>query len=216
MTPNRLARCWFGVNAAVVLVGVVVQLFVTADGDEGFFTTPWKRVLNVFCFFTIQSNILVGVTSLFLAMGWARPTLLFRTLRLTAVVAIALTFVVFHAVLRDLQDLTGEAAFADFLLHTASPMLCVVGWLWFGPRRQTSRFAVWLTLVYPLVWGVFTLVRGHEIGFYPYPFIDPVDSGYDRVVVNLVIIGAVFVGLSAGAHWLDRRLAARRSSPVSA
>lgn len=215
MTTNRLARCWFAVNAAVVLVGVVVQLFVTADGDEGFFTTPWKRVLNVFCFFTVQSNILVGFTSLLLAAGWARPTLLFRTLRLTAVVAIALTFVVFHAVLRGLQDLTGDAAFADFLLHTASPLLCVVGWLWFGPRGQTSRAVVGLTLVYLLAWGAFTLVRGHAIGFYPYPFMDPGDSGYDRVVVNLAIIGAVFVGLSAGAHRLDRWLAARQAPVVT-
>ena len=121
-------------------------------------------------------------------------------------VGIALTFVVFHAVLRQLQDLTGDAALADFLLHTVSPIMCVAGWLWFGPRRQTSWAAVEWALAFLVVWGGATLIRGHLIGFYPYPFMDPGDSGYARVVVNLLVIGLVFVGLAAGAHLLDPKL----------
>ncbi|MGH9113626.1 MAG: Pr6Pr family membrane protein, partial [Acidimicrobiales bacterium] len=116
------------------------------------------------------------------------------------------TFVVFHAVLSDLQDLTGQAAVADFLLHTASPVLCVAGWLLFGPRGQTTPRVVALTLVFPLVWGVFTLVRGEIVDWYPYPFMEPFEHGYLRVVVNLALVAVVFVALAAGAHWLDQRL----------
>lgn len=209
MALGRLARWWFALTALVVAVGLVVQLVVVANGDGGFFTDRIDRVLNVFVFFTIQSNIIVGVTSLMLAARWARPTKLFRTLRLTGVIAIALTFVVFHAVLRELQDLTGQAAFADLLLHTVSPVLCVVGWLVFGPRAQTTRNVVVMTLTYLLAWGTFTLVRGEVVGFYPYPFMDPTEHGYVRVAINLVLIGVVFVAFAAGAHvldlWLSRR-----------
>lgn len=185
------------------------------DTGEGFFDAPWKRGLNVFVFFTVQSNIIVGVTTAMLAAD-ARPSTVFRVLRLTGVVAISITFIVFHVALRELQDLTGQAAVADVLLHTASPLLCVAGWLVFGPRGQTSPRVVPWTLVFPLGWGIFTMIRGELVGWWPYPFIDPTDSGYVRVAVNLVLIGGVFVALAAGARWLDQRLQKRAAAPAPA
>ena len=61
-------RWWFGAHGPRGPVGLVVQVLVTADLETGFFDTPTKRALNVFAFFTIQSNIIVGVTSLLLAL----------------------------------------------------------------------------------------------------------------------------------------------------
>jgi hypothetical protein len=200
------ARIWFGATALVVLVGVVIQVPVAMDRAGGFFDTPAKRGLNVFAFFTIQSNLIVGLTSAMLALSVARPTMAFRVLRLIGVVAITITFVVFHLALRELQDLTGQAAVADFLLHTASPLLCVIGWLVFGPRAQTTGRIVALTVTFLVWWGPFTMIRGEIIGWWPYPFIDPTDSGYPRVALNLTVIGGTFVATAAAAHWLDRRL----------
>lgn len=147
-----------------------------------------------------MSNLAVGASSLALAAGWAQPSTWFRALRLIGLIGITLTFVVFHAVLRELQDRTGDTALADFLLHNVSPIMCVVGWLWFGPRGQVSWAAVRWALAFPVVWGVVTLVRGHVVGFYPYPFTDPGDSGYVKVAINLLIIGLVFVSLAAAAR----------------
>lgn len=200
------ARALFATTAAVVLAGLVIQVPVAMDNDSGFFTTPLTRGLNVFAFFTVQSNIIVGATSAMLAMGVADRSTLFHVLRLTGVVAITLTFVVFHLALSGLQDLTGQAAVADFLLHTASPILCVSAWVLFGPRGLTSPRVVALTLVFLLAWGVFTLVRAEIVDWYPYPFMDPNEHGYMRVGVNLALIGGIFVALAAGAHALDRRL----------
>ena len=58
-----VARAWFALTALVVLVGVSTQLVVTATTTGGFFTTNPERTLNVLAFFTVQSNVLVGVTS---------------------------------------------------------------------------------------------------------------------------------------------------------
>jgi hypothetical protein len=216
VVTSRVARAWFGATALVVLAGLVVQAWVTRNPTEhAFFPTTWKRELNILCFFTILSNIAVLISSFVLAAGLARPRTWFRAIRMIGLVGIALTFIVFQTVLRKLQDLTGQAAFADFMLHTASPILCVVGWLWFGPRRQTSQAAVLWALAYLIVWGGFTLIRGHAIGFYPYGFMDPSEQGYARVTVNLVIIAAIFVGMAAGAHLLDRTLR-DRSGQISA
>ena len=211
-TPS--ARAWAGralllATAVVVAAGVIIQVPASADNTEGFFDGRTERALNTFCFFTVQSNIILGVTCLVAALWPSHRSLVFDVARLTGVIAIAITGVVFHLALRDLQDLTGQAKVADFLLHSASPVLGVIGWLLFGPRGRTSRQVVLLTLVFPMAWAVFTLIRGEIVGFYPYPFMDVDDLGYPRTFVNCAIIGAAFVAFASGAHSLDRRLSGR-------
>ena len=101
------ARAWFGLTALAVFTGIIVQVLVSANAKEEFFHTTSGRVFNVFCFFIIQSNLIVGVTSLLLALNPHRSSSVLKTFRLTGVVAIAVTGVVFHAVLARLLDRGG-------------------------------------------------------------------------------------------------------------
>ncbi|HYU86147.1 MAG TPA: hypothetical protein VEK80_15210 [Kribbellaceae bacterium] len=144
---ERLGRAWFAVTALAVLAGVVVQLFASA-GHEGGHFTGWQAVLNVFAYFTVQSNILLGVTSALLALRTDRVSTLFRALRLDGVVAIAVTGIVYHSVLAGLD-------------------------------------------------------------FYPSPFVDVEAHGLGRVLLNCLLVAVLFLGLAAGATWLDRALARR-------
>ncbi len=88
MAVDTRARLWFAVTALVVIVGIVIQVQVAMDKTAGVFDTPTKRALNVFAFFTIQSNIIVAITTGMLAAGVTRPSTTQRVLRLTGVVAI--------------------------------------------------------------------------------------------------------------------------------
>jgi hypothetical protein len=216
MAPGRVsgsvaARAWFAVTALVVAVGLVTQVIAVQDPDGGRFATSAPRTLNIFAFFTIQSNILVGITTGLLALRLDRPAFAFRVLRLTALVSIAVTGVVYHVALSQLRELDGYGALANQLLHTASPILAVVGWLVFGPRGQTSRTVVAWTPVFPVAWAVFTLVRGPfaHPDWYPYPFIDVADKGYLRVFANMVVVAVLYLGFASGAHGLDEWLARR-------
>jgi hypothetical protein len=200
-------RWWFGLTALAALAGLVVQVLVTADLETGFFDTSTERALNVFAFFTIQSNIIVGVTSLLLALRSDRTSTGFRVARLTGIVAIAITFVVFHAVLKKLLDLESWALVADNLLHTIVPILAVIGWLVYGPRRHTSRRILWLTAVFPVAWCIFTLTRGAIVGWYPYPFVDVDALGLGTVLVNCVWIAVLYLGVAAALTTLDGWLA---------
>lgn len=209
LTP-LVARAWFAATAVVVAVGLVVQLVATAQLRSGYFDTRAGRLVNVFCFFTVQSNIIVMVTCALLAVRVSRKPRWFWVLRLDGVLCITVTFIVFHAALSGLQDLHGLAKVADLLLHTVSPVLCVLGWLLFGPRRRTSSEVVRVSAVFPLAWLVFALVRGPLVGgYYPYPFLDVGVHGYPRVLVTCALVAALFLGLAAGAHLLDRRLPRR-------
>lgn len=209
MLSPMIARAWFAVQALVVLVGVVVQVVVTANATGGIFDSPAARVANVFCYFTILSNLIIGGTSLLLAVNPDRPSTVFRALRLDGVLAIAVTGVVYHIALTGLYELTPGGAFANQMLHTVSPILGVLGWLLFGPHGTLNPHIVWWSLAYPLLWLVFTLIRGAASGFYPYPFLDVSDLGYPRVALNCVLIAVLFLALAAGAMLVDRRLARR-------
>jgi hypothetical protein len=195
-------------TALVVAVGLVAQVLATARRDSGYFDTDASRVANVFAFYTIQSNVIVLVTCAVLALRPRRPRgQWFWVLRLDGVLCIAVTFVVFHLALADLQDLEGLDKLADSLLHTASPVLCVAGWLAAGPRRHVSWPVVRLSLAFPVLWLVFALVRGPLVGgWYPYPFLDVEDLGYPRVLLNAVLVSVLFLALAAGARWADQRL----------
>jgi hypothetical protein len=207
---TTVGRIWAAVTAAVVLCGIVVQLVVTANGTEGFFADNPERVFNVFAYFTIQSNLLLGGTTLLLALQPDRPqNTLFRTLRLNGTLCIAVTGIVYHLVLAADDDPQGWAAVANFLLHTAAPVIGVLGWLLFGPRGFTDRRIVAWSIVYPLLWLVFTLVRGEFVGFYPYPFVNVDEHGYGRVLLNCLLVAVLFLALAAGATTLDRRLRRR-------
>jgi len=209
---QKWARPWFAATALCVLVGVVVQLFVAADFTGGHFHDPTSRVLNVFVFFTIQSNLIVGVTTLLLALKLERTSMWFRVFRLMGLVGITVTGIVYHVAIRAFLELDSWGLFADHLLHTVVPVLAIVGWLVFGPRGLTSVRVAALTVLFPLVWFVFTLIRGAIIDWYPYTFIDVNTLGYLKVAINAVWIALLVFGLAAGATAIDGSLSRRRAA----
>jgi hypothetical protein len=219
VTSTKIARVWFGLTAAAVFIGILVRLFVAA-GADGPFPTVSGRLFNVFCYFTIQSNIIVGVTSLLLAIRPDRSSMAFRVFRLDGVVCIAITAVVYHTSLAHLVNLQGMAVFSDKLMHTVCPALYLGGWLLFGPWGAISLRVIRYALIFPLTWLAFTLLRGPIVDFYPYPFLDVRVLGYPRVALNAVVISALFFLLASGAAGVDRlrsrnRTAAPEPEPTS-
>jgi hypothetical protein len=216
-----IARAWHGLTAGLALAGLSISLVMAASHGPAAteaFTSPVARTFNIFAYFTIQSNLIVAITCLLLALRPGSGThhgrlgTVFRVFRLDGLVMIAITGVVYHALLAALLDLGGWQMVSDQIVHTAVPLMAAIGWLVFGPRGLISWKVVGFSVVYPLLWLAFTLARGAIDGWYPYPFIDVGELGYARVTVNVLGITAGFVALAAGALGLDRLLT--RSSPV--
>ncbi|WP_330299046.1 Pr6Pr family membrane protein [Streptomyces sp. NBC_00503] len=215
---KKWARAWFAATAACVAVGVIIGVVLswqnhmpvvaaTGESYEKFGGSPLGRALNDFAFFTVQSNLIVGVTCLLLAINPNRPSTVFRVFRLAGLVAISVTGIVFHVALGDLLELDSWALAADRLKHFVVPIMAVVGWLAFGPRGLTSPRIVKLTVLFPLAYMLFTIIRGPlSSDWYPYPFANVEALGYLKVIINGVWIGLLFVALAAGAAWLDKRL----------
>ena len=188
----------------MVAFSIVTEIVVAIGREEGvFFQTPAGRIFNIFCFFTIQSNIILGVTSLLLALRLDRRSTVFAVFRLDGVLGITVTGLVYNTVLTGLFKLEGIAVVTNFLLHVLAPLLGLVGWLLFGPRRLVSGRIVGLATIFPLAWLAFTLLRGPIVDFYPYPFVNVIEEGYARVLLNCLVVALLFLGLAAGLAYLD-------------
>ncbi|MEV6448902.1 Pr6Pr family membrane protein [Amycolatopsis sp. NPDC051716] len=197
MRSEKFTPAWFAVTAVVALAGLVTQVVATVSAPDG-------RVANLFCFFTIDSNLLVVLTSALVALGRARGRL-FTVLWLDALAGIIVTGIVYQVALAGRYDLHGLPLFSDTMLHKVTPALFVLGWLLAGPRGALTWRTVWWSLLYPLAWLAFTLPRGAVTGFYPYPFVDAGALGYGQVALNCVFIGLFFTALAAAALLYDRR-----------
>jgi hypothetical protein len=204
-----VARVVFGVTAGLVVVGLVVQGEVVVTADAAAFDGTVARLFNMFCFFTVQSNVIVGISCALLAQRLDRTSAAFRVLRLAGVLDIAVTGVVYHVALADLQELDGRAAVADQLLHGIVPAIAVAGWIVFGPRGLVDVRTIGLAALVPLAWLAFTLVRGPIVDWYPYPFLDVRDHGYPQVLLNSTVVALLFLALGFGAWVADRALARR-------
>lgn len=212
VTPARVV---FAVTAAVSAVSLVIQLVLIVVGinvlvdDAGAPSVGLgERLVRFVSYFTVQSNVLVVISTAMLARRPARDGWWFRVLRIAGLVGITVTFVVYLIALRPILDLHGVSAVTDFGLHIATPVLAVVGWLVWGPRPRISvRVLLWF-LIWPVAYFAYSLIRGAVTGWYPYPFVDVTVLGYPVALRNLVVVAVLLLAVGAVYLLLDRRLPA--------
>ncbi|GAA5020843.1 Pr6Pr family membrane protein [Terrabacter aeriphilus] len=216
MNRSRLGRPWHTATFAVAVVALVLQLALIIAGqtvlsDAGTQVATVERVRRFFCYFTIQSNLLVAV-SMWLVLRERTGTRLFRALRLASLVGITVTGVVAAVALPPSPLYTPLNLLCDRLLHVVVPLLTFVGWLAFGPRERVSRDDVLPALAWPIVWLVSTLALGPLVDWYPYPFLDVGTIGLGATLLNCGVIALLFVALASCAVRADRRLSRPRAT----
>ena len=86
-------------------------------------------------------------------------------------------------------------------------LFILADWFVLPPRQRISaaRSVIWLA--FPLVWTIYTLIRGAVSGRYPYPFLDPANGGYANVTVYMVVILVFMLLLALGVAATSRRRA---------
>jgi len=206
------ARWWHLVTLVVIVASVVTQLVQTTRGvqvlpvEEGGTDSTPERVLRLFSYFTIQSNILVAAAVVPLVANPGHDGAGWRVLRYMSLLGITLTGIIYWPVLHGEVELTGINILTNYGLHAAAPVLGFFGWLLFGPRPRVDMRTFWWALVWPVAWIAYTLIHGAARDWYPYPFIDVNEHGYGTVLVTVVVISMFFVAMAWFLKWLDGRL----------
>lgn len=212
--PLLVGRVLHGLLALAAAGGVALEVsraLAEGPGDAG---TTAERLVRLFSYFTIQSNLLVLVASALLAARPARAGRLMAVLHLDALLCIAVTGVVYHAVLADAGvDLTPSGDLANFLLHTVTPVGTWVVWLLVGPRPRFAGATVAWSVLYPLAWIGYTFARGAATGWYPYPFLDAGALGLATAARNTALVAVAFLVLALLVRLLERVLPATPRAP---
>lgn len=155
---------------------------------------PLGGTIRYFSYFTITTNCLV-------AFSWgvqafapsSRVGVFFSRDSVRTAIAgyIVLVGTVYHLLLSAIHNPDGIEWFANHLLHTIVPAAVFLEWL-LNSGDRSARYAQAIAWqVYPVIYTIYTLIKGAVTGFYPYPFLDVNVLQYSGVAIN-------FVGLSIG------------------
>jgi hypothetical protein len=108
----RAARAWHTLTSATAAVALVLQLVLVIDGgrvlEEAHPPSMSIRLLRFVAYFTIQSNLLVLVSTYALARDASYDGRGWRVLRTAAVLGITVTGLVHWFLLRPLLDCTAR------------------------------------------------------------------------------------------------------------
>ena len=182
--------------AALAWFAILLQYYLTVTKPGAPFI---EATVRYFSFFTILTNILVALA---LTLPWlARPSV--RTAILTYIIIVA---VIYHYLLAKLWNPQGWQLLADTIEHVVTPSLYVIDWVLFVPKGTVRWKSAFVWLIYPLVYAVYSLIHGAVTGFYPYPFINVGEFGYDKIVLNMGVLVLVFFGLGLALIGIDRRM----------
>jgi hypothetical protein len=220
------------IAAAISIVAAIVGQLIVSQGfwaDHGVTNTS-VTVTNFFSFFTIESNVasifvlLVGAFYL-LSKSGSEPHW-FLVTRAAVVTYMVVTGIVYNLLLRGVELPQGATlAWSNEVLHVIAPAYLLVDWLFAPGRKPLPAKSIWVMLVFPIVWAVYTLIRAPFVVdevlkrdyWYPYPFLNPNTSpeGYLSVAFYIVLIAAVIGLVAAGILWISRRFS-RGATPEAA
>jgi hypothetical protein len=217
----------FGINALSAWIGLGMSTFIELFGlvetkysgesspisqfghqddyESGLAGAP-ERLIDLFSYFTIWSQIVVGIIMTLLYLNPTRDGKLFRVLRIDTVLMITVTGVVYNLLLGPNYPPQGLNQISSPIQHTITPLITVLIFIIAGPRGWFNLKNIVAALVLPIVYVFFTLFRGAIINKYPYDFFDVVTSGYANVIV--FVLGILFASIIvAGFYWgIDKAL----------
>lgn len=182
--------------AATAWFSVIFQLIIA--------TVPFGNFIS---FFTIECNLLVAT-----ALTWSillPHTSIGKFFSGTSVqTAIALYIfivaLVYNTVLRGLFDLKGWGYFLDNMLHVVVPLLFVLYWAFFTPKKRLEWKDGLYWVIFPTFYLIYSMIRGAIIHWYPYPFLDADTYGYETVSVNVLVMIAAFLSAGIVLIWINR------------
>ncbi|MGK9147527.1 Pr6Pr family membrane protein [Plantibacter flavus] len=201
-------RALFGV-IRIIAAGVIIAAIVGQFVHSLSYDVPADFFVNFFSFFTILSNAISAVVLLIGAWYCFRVRKDPRWYNLVlacAVTYMGTTGVVYNLLLRNISlDQASTLPWSNEILHLIAPIYLVLVWIITPGKSRLEWRQLWVIIAFPLVWSVYTMIRGAAVGWYPYPFLNPAQpGGYGAVAVYVIAI-AGFIGLMGSVVvWLSR------------
>jgi len=178
----------------VGLSGLIITFLYGSSASEPDFL---RRIILFFSTLTILTNTIVTIA--FLIPPLAPDTKAGRffsnvTVRTSIAGYITIVGIGYHLFLTPVSELEGMAQASTVITHYIVPLLFVLDWLFLTPGKSNLS---WTTggrsLVYPIIYTIWTLLHGAQTGWYPYPFVDVNVIGYPQAILNMAGFCLAFI-----------------------
>ena len=175
----------------IALFSVILQLYLMIENRVA--DVP-ETIIRFFSFFTILTNLLVGIYfSILINSNNFKASFFYKLFSVTSVtIYIFIVGLVYQIALRHIWQPTGLQRLVDELLHSIIPVLVVLYWYFYENKNNLKYSDVWFWLIYPIVYLIFILIRGQISGYYPYPFVNIPVIGTSGAAINIVILIVTF------------------------
>lgn len=184
-----------GIASTVAVLGwafLALQLWLALDTGHANGQPTNLILIDYISFFTILSNLLITLIFTWVAVAPPGPP---ASVQAAAAAYISIVGIGYNLLLRSLWDPEGLQKVADVMLHDIMPILYLIFWGAFSRRLRSFPWrdaSVWL--IWPLLYLIYSMVRGQLRGWYPYPFLNPVAYGYPRVISTIIGFLIGFLG----------------------
>jgi hypothetical protein len=189
-----ISRLFFSL---LVVVALVTQLIIQIRNSAS--------IINYFSFFTNLSNLIAAVTLIYGSIHVIKrhkhsPKL--DAIRGATFVYMVIVGAVFSILLRNVE-LGSLLPWVNDVLHYIMPVFIIFDFIYQPPDKKLPKSIIKYWLIFPLIYLIYSLVRGPQAHFYPYPFLNPSHKGgYPRVALFSVSILIVFILTSYLAIYL--------------
>lgn len=193
---------------------IVTQFFLMFQNRQ---TEILEMVIRFFSFFTILTNILVTLyfTASVLKLKIIPHKWLLSKGTFTAITAfVIIVGLVYQVALRKIWNPTGLQYIVDELLHTIIPLFMLGYWFFNIKKDDLQLKPVVSWLLYPVFYITFILVRGHFSGYYPYPFLNIIEIGYEKTAVNIAIVFGTTLVILIGLIWIGKIIVQKRTKTI--
>ena len=207
--------------AVLGIAGLVLQAIATAIAIPGYFTHP-SLIVNFFSYFTILTNLFITIWFILAfrsrQMGQARWWGDQAEIKGALMVAGSVTILIYWTLLVDIPipNATGEVA--NFLLHLLVPLGILIDWLIVGdPMTKPYGRMLPAWLIFPVVFAIYSEIRGPFAQWYPYFFLDPGKmGGVGNLVLAIIGVVILFFIVASLIYWLYRKRGGFQMEPAPA
>lgn len=172
------------ITAFFAWFAILFQLYLT----EG-------TVINFLSYFTILSNLLIALCVTFsVFLSQIKTGIFFSGISVQTAITLYIFIValVYNVILRGIWIVTGWQLIVDNLLHVLNPILYILYWLIFASKEKLSWKDGVCWTYFPLVYLIYSLIRGSVVNWYPYPFLNVTNLGYKKVLINVSFMIVLF------------------------
>ena len=182
----------------LALFGVSVQFIISINRAIAADNSVSQVVINMLGYFTILTNTFAAVVLIIVSLlPNSRIGKIFARPKVFGCVVTSMLWVGigFHVLLSDYWSPDGMEAVTNYLNHYIVPSALLIIWLVFPPKTQIPKWTPLLWEVYPVIYGIYIILRGELIGNYPYPFFDVNVIAYPKALLNGLVILLVILGI---------------------